>query len=80
MIILVNFYGVKKVPITATDLKKANKPITYKWMWAKLGAVAKKLGTSIDNPSTSASIVHRDGAARIVYKICRENKKMQPKK
>ncbi|MBR2708754.1 hypothetical protein IKE98_00215 [Candidatus Saccharibacteria bacterium] len=40
--ILVNLYGKKRVPITATDRKKYKKPIRAQWVINKLNAVLKK--------------------------------------
>ncbi len=47
ILILVNFYGIKNVPITETDIRKAHKPITADWACSKMVKVAEKLGMSI---------------------------------
>ncbi|MBO4813091.1 hypothetical protein J5491_02995 [Candidatus Saccharibacteria bacterium] len=80
LIMTVNFYDIENVPITATDLKKANKPITYKWLWNKLDLVAKRLGVTIDKPNATNHIVSMDGAAEILWKFARMNKKLRPKR
>ena len=47
LIMLANFYGDKNVPVTMTDVRKANKTITAKYACGKMVDVAEKLGIEI---------------------------------
>ena len=79
--VLVNLYGKKYVPITATDKKKYNKRINPKWIRKKLNAVAKKLGGPTREVSDLLNVpVTRDGMAVYIYEFCHLNKKFKPRK
>ena len=78
---LVNLYGKKNVPISATDKKKFKKKITPNWVFKKLNQVAKKLGGPTRQVGDLMVIpVTREWMAVYIYDFCRLDKKFRPKK
>ncbi len=77
--ILVNLFGKKYVPITKTDRKKYKKPITNKWIFKKLAAVAKRLGVEYEKDARMKTIAQRVDAADFIMQFCSYSKKLRPK-
>ena len=83
LLMLSNATGdIKKVPITISDLKKANRPITAKWAVKKMVAVAKKYGVKIKWAAPN-TILTNVGACQYLaefLKFCSFIKPPTPKK
>ena len=74
-----NFYGSKNVPVTISDVLKANKTITAKWACNKMVAVAKKMGITITWKGNS-KVLTRALASQYLYVFAHYDSAFKPRK
>ncbi|MDO5451624.1 MAG: hypothetical protein Q4F56_00860 [Candidatus Saccharibacteria bacterium] len=77
--VLGNLYGTKNVPVTYTDVKKANKVVTAKFVCSKLVKLGKRLGKDITWKVKDNVKLNRASAANYIYVFANYDSHFMPK-